>query len=72
MIARLSCSLFGHKYVVERLFSPVSRKIGCTRCGQSWGMNDNVRAVVPWNGELEQMYRILGQWPGIDPKEKNT
>jgi hypothetical protein len=26
-------------------------------------MHDSVRAFVPWDGELEQLYRDIGQWP---------
>ena len=70
MIARLCCFVRGHKYVVERLFSPVSRKIGCARCGSTWAMHDGVRTVVPWTGEFEEMYRTVGQWPGIEPRKK--
>ena len=71
MIARLCCLVFGHKYVVERLFSPIARKVGCTRCGSSWAMNDRVRAFVPWDGEFEDLYRTICQWPGVKPKEKD-
>jgi hypothetical protein len=30
-------------------------------------MNDNVRAFVPWDGGFEELYRIIGQWPGKVP-----
>lgn len=64
MIERILCALLGHRYVVQRVFSPHSRQVGCTRCGRQWGMHDPARSLVPWDGELEDMYRVLGQWPG--------
>jgi hypothetical protein len=67
---KLICAMFGHRYVVQRVFSPTSRKVGCTRCGKEWGMNDSVRAFIPWDGELEQLYRDIGQWP--DAKIQTT
>lgn len=64
---RIVCAIAGHKYVVQRVFSPTGRQVGCTRCGREWGMNDSVRAFIPWDGELEQLYRDIGQWPGQTP-----
>ena len=63
MIERLLCALFNHRYVVLLSFSPTSRKVGCTRCDREWGMNDAVRAFIPWDKELEEMYKLIGQWP---------
>jgi hypothetical protein len=62
-LKKLICALVGHRYVVQRVFSPTSRKVCCTRCGKEWGMNDSVRAFVPWDGELEQLYQNIRQWP---------
>lgn len=62
MIERLMCALFGHKYVVIRVFNPGARQIGCARCNRTWGMHDDTRSLVDWDGDLEQMYRMLGQW----------
>ena len=67
MIERLLCAVLGHRYVVQRVFSATSRKIGCTRCYCEWGMNDSVKAFIPWDGDLEQLYLDIGQWPGQTP-----
>ena len=64
---RIVCAIAGHTYVVQRVFSATSRQVGCTRCGREWGMNDSVRSFIPWDGELEQLYRDIGQWPGQTP-----
>jgi hypothetical protein len=63
MIQRLLCALFGHQYVVQMVFSQTSRKLGCTRCKREWGMHDPTRSLVAWDKELEDMYKLLGQWP---------
>ncbi|MBU0959201.1 MAG: hypothetical protein KKB31_04635 [Nanoarchaeota archaeon] len=56
MIEKLLCKLFGHKYFVIKRFSPASRKVGCWRCHKQWGMNDRVKAFVPWDSELQEHY----------------
>lgn len=63
MIERLLCAIFNHRYVVLMQFSPTSKRIGCTRCNKEWAMNDSVRSFVPWDGEFEEMYKLIGQWP---------
>ena len=68
-LRRIICAVSGHNYFVQRIFSPTSRKIGCSRCGMEWGMNDRVGAIIPWDGELEELYRSIGQWPGRSPEE---
>ena len=61
-IKRILCALFGHKYVVLRVFNPGARQVGCTRCNRKWAMHDNTRSFIDWDGELESMYRSFGQW----------
>lgn len=57
------CYFFGHKFALVKQLTPHSRKIGCTRCRQMFGMNDDARAVIPWNRELEVMYAAREQQP---------
>lgn len=63
-LRRALCWVMGHQYRILRTFTPVSRQVGCRRCGQRWAMHDEVRALVEWSGEFEQMYRDHGQWEG--------
>jgi hypothetical protein len=72
MIERLMCVLFGHKYVVLKPLSYTSRKVGCTRCHRAWGMNDSVKAFIPWNDELEEMYKMFEWNPTGLPSEENN
>ena len=58
----LMCRLFFHKLVVVRGYDfGISRKVRCIRCGEAFGMHDGVKAFIPWDGELEDMYRVTGQ-----------
>ena len=57
---RLVCFVLGHKYHVIQRFSKTSRRVECLRCKADWGMNDSVRVIIPWSGELEEMYELLG------------
>jgi hypothetical protein len=56
-LASLICAITQHRYVVEKRFTHYSRKIGCTRCGKQWAMNDDVRCLLPWDAELEVLYK---------------
>jgi hypothetical protein len=58
-VKRLLCTLFGHKYYFIKRYTPTTRKIGCERCGRHFGMNDDVRCVVPWDDELEEAMALI-------------
>ena len=57
------CAIVGHNYFVLQRLTAHSRKLGCHRCGCAFGMNDDVRAVIPWSRDLENVYRIIGVLP---------
>ena len=54
---------FHHKNirVVKRL-SPNSYKAECKDCGRAFGINEDIRVVLPWNSELEDMYKLMDKW----------
>lgn len=54
------CFLLGHKYKLAQKLSNESRRICCTRCRKSFAMNDDVRAVVEWDGSFHRMYESHG------------
>lgn len=60
LLRRLWCWIVGHQFYVLQEFGPTSRRICCDHCGGDWGMNDAVRAIIPWDSELERMYRMFG------------
>lgn len=55
----LRCWLGRHNYRVLEVYSKDIRKVGCKCCSKVWGMNDDVRAFVPWDRELEIAMTIL-------------
>lgn len=57
MIQSIICKIFYHKLFVERHLGNGSRKIGCTRCGKHWAMNDETKSFLEWDGDFEQLYR---------------
>ena len=60
----LLCRLLFHKLVVVKGYDRgVSQKVRCIRCGKAFGIHYGVKAFVPWDGELEEMHRILGPAP---------
>lgn len=59
-MARLLCFLLGHQYRIIQEFSYATRRVGCERCRREWGMNDNVGAFLPWDGEFAEFYHKRG------------
>ena len=57
---KLLCWIFGHQFQVAQEFESWSRRVVCPCCRGDWGMNDNVRAMIPWDEELADMYRSFG------------
>lgn len=60
MWKKLLCYLIGHNYNIVQRFSKTSRRVECLRCKADWGMNDSVMSLIPWSGELEEMYELFG------------
>lgn len=54
---RLLCFIFGHNLRVLKAFSFKSRCVMCRRCRYIWAMNDENRALLPWNGEFAELYK---------------
>lgn len=60
MLSKLICSVFGHRYTVDRVLNDGARKVGCARCGKSWAMHDATCSLIPWDSELEALYAPEG------------
>lgn len=60
MIKRLKCKLGYHKYYTLIELSKWSRKLGCHNCNKCFAMNNDVRSVLPWDGEFETLYKMIG------------
>lgn len=60
IVTKIKCILFGHKYFLIKRLTPWSKKIGCSRCAKQFGMNDDVKCIIEWSDELEEMYKVIG------------
>jgi hypothetical protein len=60
LFGRILCYFGKHKYTRTQYLTPTSRRIGCMRCGKVWGMDDNIKVLIPWDTELEDIYRDMG------------
>ena len=75
ILKSICCKIFGHKYQVVQTFSTVVRRIKCIRCHQDLAMNDEMKSTLPWDSELENIYREQGyiisepRWPYIGKKD---
>lgn len=58
-IKKIKCKFGFHKYYVIKELASWSRKIGCKSCDKCFGMNDNVRVVIPWDRALEELYKTI-------------
>ena len=56
----LLCTLYGHEYYVIQAFTNYSRRLGCSCCDQTFAMNDDVKALIAWDDDIEQMYKSHG------------
>lgn len=59
-IHRWICRILGHRYVRARRLTRSSHLIVCARCRGLWGMNTDVKAFLPWDLELQDMYYQMG------------
>jgi hypothetical protein len=52
---------FGHHRQLDviQTFGSAQR-IGCPDCGRQFGIHHGMRSIVPWDSDLEQMYRDFG------------
>lgn len=60
ILRKLKCAVFGHQYRAHQTFTSYSRRVVCDHCGGDWAMNDDVRAILPWSKDFEEMYRVMG------------
>jgi hypothetical protein len=60
-IKQIKCYFGYHKYYLVLKLTPWSRKIACKNCCKCFGMNDDTQSVIPWDDELEDLYKIMGK-----------
>lgn len=60
LFSRACCDLGLHRnlHVIQRFGA--AAHVGCPRCEREFAMHDGLRAFVPWDGDLEQLYQDFG------------
>jgi hypothetical protein len=59
VVARdIKCSILGHQYMIVKRYSKNVQKIACKRCHKVFGINHDVRAVLEWDDELDEMIKL--------------
>ena len=62
---RIFCLIFGHKYFRVKQLTDDSLLVGCKRCKKYYGMNKSVCAILPFDKEMEEMYRKVFHIRGL-------
>lgn len=55
----ICCSLLGHSYKLKRNITPYVRELECKRCKEQFGMNDQLKSLLPMDEELLQAHEML-------------
>ena len=55
----MCCYLLGHSYKLKRNITPYIREIECKRCKKQFGMNDQLKSLLPMDDKLLQAHEIL-------------
>lgn len=58
-INKLICFLIHHKYEKHQPLSRDSDMIICNRCQSKWAMNHSLKIILPWDSDLEDMYKNM-------------
>jgi len=53
---RILCKLLGHKYGYVARLSPQAHMLACHRCQKRFAMNTDVKVLLDWDLELEDLY----------------
>jgi hypothetical protein len=60
MMLKIVCLALEHRCRVVQEFGPSQRRLKCERCGGDWVMHDDLRIIVDWDLDFEQLYRDHG------------
>ena len=58
LIGWLKCLRGYHDFHILIYFDDNVQKIICERCGKMFGINHSVKAILPWDAELEKAMKI--------------
>jgi hypothetical protein len=60
---KLLCWFFGHQYRLEKNLGFGCQKLRCKRCKAAFGINHQVKALLPWDSELEELHNEINPQP---------
>lgn len=60
MFVKMLCLFFGHKLQIHTILNEGARKLVCVRCNSKFAMHDATKSVIPWDSELEELYKEGG------------
>lgn len=52
----IACFLLGHQYRVSQELTRNSRRLHCARCAKMFAMNDEVRLLIDWTPDVQELY----------------
>lgn len=59
MIQSLKCFFWKHDYEMDYKFSDNMQKIKCHHCNKKFAINHDLRAILPWDIDFEDMVKLL-------------
>ncbi len=55
-MSKIICWIIGHNYYLKKRFNAYSRCVGCKRCSSYFAMNDDVKALLPWDITFTELH----------------
>lgn len=62
---KLCCFLGRHRYFIIARCGIATHHIGCKDCARQWGMNHDVRALLPWSEVADFHREVHGYTPAL-------
>ena len=56
---RLICKIFGHSFLRIRRINSSIEEVFCDRCFQEFGINHEVKSILPLDEELKYAHKII-------------
>lgn len=60
LIDRFLCAIGSHRHLHVIQSYGAAEHIGCPKCGRQMAIHYGLRTILPWDGEIAQLYRDAG------------
>lgn len=70
LFRKIYCYLFFHELELDTYFSKHVQKYKCLRCHKKFGVNNDVKAFIEWDYDLERTTTIL--YPNHEYHKRNN